>query len=384
MTNDQLLSSTISYLRFPLTVGVVFIHFNLSIGGLSLHGIKYGIDNPDWYHWIIRFCSEVIPTIGVPLFFFFSGFLFFYNKDFNCNVYKQKLRTRIKTLLVPYLLWNFIAILIHLFFMMPFLSSVFPNFSMTEIHLTPERLFNTFFSYFPNEGIFLSPTIESLGVVTKDPGPIDLPLWYVRDLMLMILLSPMIWWLIKKTKIWVVATLGIMWYFYKPVFAPNGGWLTLLCTAAFFFSWGGYFSINKINFVKTFRKYRYIPRIYIAIALIDTLTRRNDYNLYIHNIGIIIGIISLITIVSYLIENGKVKVNNTLANCSFFIYALHSLIIWEIGKLIFVFLHFPDNSYIMLSLYFVVPILTSSICIILYIMLKCYTPSFCNMLTGGR
>lgn len=81
MKNDELLSKTISYLRFPLTVGIVFIHFSLH-EGLEIHGIKHGLDNPEWFFFIVYFISQVLARIGVPLFFVISGFLFFLWKRF--------------------------------------------------------------------------------------------------------------------------------------------------------------------------------------------------------------------------------------------------------------------------------------------------------------
>ena len=39
METEELQSKTISYLRFPLTLGVIFIHFNLT-NGISLGGGK--------------------------------------------------------------------------------------------------------------------------------------------------------------------------------------------------------------------------------------------------------------------------------------------------------------------------------------------------------
>ena len=85
MTNEELLSKTISYLRFPLTVGVVYIHFSLE-EGLAINGKIYGLDNPDWYFFIVNLISQTFARVGVPLFFVISGFLFFYRIDFNSDV----------------------------------------------------------------------------------------------------------------------------------------------------------------------------------------------------------------------------------------------------------------------------------------------------------
>lgn len=385
MTNDELLSKTISYLRFPLTVGVVFIHFNLAKNGFSMHGVKYGLNNPEWYYYIISFFSEVLPRIGVPLFFLISGFLFFYRKDFNRSIYKSKLRTRFTTLVLPFFLWNVIAILMQVSHKLPFLSSFFPNAYKMNIVITPERILNTFFANFKNEGILVTPTIEdAMTEVSKNPFPIDVPMWYVRDLIVMVILTPVIYWFIKKCGKWFVILLGIVWYLIKPIVFPDGGYPVLFFTAAFFFSCGAYFSINRKSFVDIMRKYKYFPLLYLIIAVVDTFTKKEVYNIYIHEAGILVGVVSAVIVTSYLIEKGKVKVNMTLANCSFFVFALHTLIMSDIGKALFTACHLPDNTYAMLFLYFVVPTITIILCVLIYIFLKRFLPTVCNALTGGR
>ena len=380
MTNEELLSKTISYLRFPLTVGVVFIHFNLVNEPLSIHGIIYGNNTPYWYNWIITIISDVISDIAVPLFFLISGFLFFYGKDFNTKLYKQKLKTRTRTLLIPFILWNIIAIIQILIFRLPCLSSIIPSASQIEIHLSIKRILLTFFA--SSYGIFVSPSTDSLAVINSTtPYPINYPLWFIRDLMVMVLLSPVMHWLIRKTNKWIIPMLGIIWCLYIPI---GCAYFRMLLTAAFFFSWGAYYSINKKNFVANMRKYNYFPYFYTPIAILDTLTKGTYYNIYLHNIGIIIGIISSVVIVSNLIDIGKIKVNETLANCSFFVYALHGLILSSIGRLIFIVLHLPDITSAMLFLYFVTPLLSIVLCIIIYVSMKRFTPSICNLLTGGR
>jgi len=378
MTNDEILSKTISYLRFPLTVGVVFIHFDLA-RGLVIRGTKHGLDNPDWYFYIIRFISEVIAEIGVPLFFIISGYLFFYRKDFNGRVYKQKLRSRIKTLLIPFILWNLIAIMLIFLKQLPGISSFYQP---VEIHLSVIRIFNTFFWNTTDNGIFVGPPrINPILIV----APIDGPLWYVRDLMLMVILSPVVYWLIKKMGVWYVVTLFFVWFFCPssllPTLYDNGQWIT----ASFFFSFGAFFSVNKENFVLSFRKLKMIPVLFIIVAIADVFTKTMEYNGYIHKVGIVFGIVSAVVVVSYLLEYEKIKVNPDLANSSFFIFALHSLFIGDVGKLAFTILHIPENNpCAMLTLYFLVPIFSIIVCLKLYFLSKRYTPKVCDLLTGGR
>ena len=384
MTNDKLLSQTISYLRFPLTVGVVFIHFNLAKNGIPLHGIKHGLEQPDWYFYIISFFSKVLPSIAVPLFFFISGFLFFYKMEFGKNTYKQKLHTRAKTLLVPFLLWNIITLFPKAARVLPGFSSLATNADQTEFHFSLVRLFNTFFCFNKYNGIIVMPTNELITEINNNVYPIDVPMWYVRDLIVMVLFAPAIYWMIKKTGKWFIVAVGVIWCFAMPVVLPYGGYPSQFTTALFFFSWGALFSIGNKSFVETMRKFSYAPLIYIPVAIADLLTKKTDYNVYIHHIMILLGIVSAIIIISYLIEQGKVKVNDTLANASFFVFALHTLIMMPIAKVIFAGLHLTGSTLTMLTLYFLVPSITIVLCLIIYKALKRYTPSICNLLTGGR
>lgn len=376
MTNDELLSKTISYLRFPLIVGVVFIHCYFARRGFLLNGVKYGADYPDWYHNFINFFCHVLPRMCVPLFFFISGFLFF-NKIFTLSLYIEKLRSRVRTLLVPFLMWNTIAIVAGIIATLSIKSS-------TEVQISLIRIFYTYFANYKNYGIFVTPIEDNLVEASNNPWPIDGPTWYIRDLMVMVILTPIIYWIIKRFDKWAIIVLGFIWFSYGHFFQPNGGWFSLLTSAFFFFSWGAYYGINKMNFVAIFRKHTYAPLIYLPIAIIDTYTKGTDYNFFIHNTGIIAGMISVVVIVSYLLNKGIVKVNLLLANCSFIVYAFHIMIIERIARRIYAVLCLPDEPYVMVIMFFIVPIITITLCVFLYMILKRYTPTLCNLLTGGR
>lgn len=130
---------------------------------------------------------------------------------------------------------------------------------------------------------------------------------------------------------------------------------------------------------------KYAPIFYIIIAILDALTKGQNCNVYLHKVGILFGVVSMVVIVSNLLVFGKVKVYNTLEKSSFFIFALHFLFIGELGKVFFMLFHVVDsNPYAMLALYFIVPIITVLLCLGLYVILKSYLPGICNLLTGGR
>ena len=306
----------------------------------------------------------------MPLFFVISGFLFFYNCDFKSDSYLRKIKTRVRTLLVPYLLWNIIAIAFVI-------CSCTVLKEPYEINISLGRILNTFFNNGNNNGII----IQQLTTVKEMPEPICGVLWYVREIMLMALITPVIYWLIKKCRFWIVIALGLIWIF-DTILLPSS--MHFFISALFFYSAGSYFSINKLNIVSTFCKMWFLPILYFIIAIIDTLTKGAAFNIYLHNIGAIIGLISAFILASYAIEKNKAKVNMNMANGSFFVYVLHSFILIPIGKGIFRLAHMPDKPYTMLLFYFFVPCFVAFLCYVIYIILKKYMPFVCGLLTGGR
>jgi len=185
---SRLSSETISALRFPLMVGIVFIHFNL-LNGITVGGIVYGGDPPLWLACIIKILSNELPAIGVPLFFMISAF-FFFRSGLTTNSYKSKLRKRAITLLVPYVLWNLIALLYGLVCALPALHSLFP------VSQSPEWSLQRFLYCFWN--IDKSVLGDGIDKEVSWINPVDQPLWYVRDLLIAMMVSPIIHWILER------------------------------------------------------------------------------------------------------------------------------------------------------------------------------------------
>ena len=377
MLKEERLSETIDFLRFPLIIGIAFIHFDIVSLGFTANGINYVADKPDWFYYVIRLFSNVLSSVCVPLFYIFSGFLFFYKTDFTADIYKRKLRSRAKTLLLPFVIWNILAVLLTLTYKLPFLESAFPDAAKMDIQITFERILNIFFN--KDKSIFTRQM-----PVRSTPYPLDGPLWYIRDLMVMVLLTPVIYSLIKKIGARFVILLGCLWGVLMPIVFPHGNYITMLSKAAFFFSWGAYYSIAGKDFVEELTKIKIAPIIFLPAAIADTLTKGCYINTFIREATILCGIVTTIIIAANLLENKKVKVNPRLVGSVFFIYALHDLILQSIGKTILKTLHLPDNVFSTLAFYFAIPILTVLLCLTIYLVLKRFAPAVCNILTGSR
>ena len=91
-------SNFITFLRFPLIVGVLVVHTHLLVN-----------DHEAWYDYYSHIIGK-LTLIAPAVFFMMSAYLFFY-KGFSISIYKDKLRKRIKSLLIPYLIWNLLYLL---------------------------------------------------------------------------------------------------------------------------------------------------------------------------------------------------------------------------------------------------------------------------------
>lgn len=362
MNSSELQSKTISYLRFPLIVGVVFIHNNIST--INIQGEELVFENPQWYYNIIYLINDAIAGIAVPLFFFISGYLFFYNENFSFATYKRKIKSRTKSLLIPYLFWNLLGFLILLIKHLPQFAAFFPR--IAEINITPEIFFKSFWDFYPpNEG----------GIST----PINIPFWFIRDLIIIVIFTPVIKWLITYLKLFFPIILFICWYFniWPDIRGINS-------VSVFFFSMGAYLSINRLNITDCFKPL-FIPTlvIYPLLAFFDVYYQGATYHSYIHNGGIMTGLIMSFNIVSYFLSKHKIHVNKFLTDSSFFIFAIHCLFISELMKITIKLLQ-PNSAYTLIMIYFLIPFVTIIISLFLYKLSKTLFPKFTSIITGGR
>jgi fucose 4-O-acetylase-like acetyltransferase len=99
LSNKDETSSRIDALRFPLILGVAFIH-----GASVLHTSQGSVDvmrtNIAWVDFIVNI-SQYIADVSTPLFFAISGYLFFWG-GWSREKYAGKLKRRFHTLLIPF------------------------------------------------------------------------------------------------------------------------------------------------------------------------------------------------------------------------------------------------------------------------------------------
>lgn len=361
-TNNNTLSQTIMFLRFPLIIAVVFIHTNL--GDTIIKGVSLSENmNLTIYDTLFHILTDEIARTAVPLFFLISGFLFFYKiSSFTLEDYIKKLKKRIKSLFIPYIFWN-LAVLFLTFLSQIFLSSLLSGRSKLLVDYNATDYLNIFWDY-------------------KDGMPICYQFWFIRDLIIIVILSPIVYNFIKYTKIYGITILGMLWIVDL--------WFDIVSFSIesfFFFSLGAWFSMNRKDFTKVVSSLRWTSTMaYIVLIVINTYLwyyKITSYN-YLHNVGIIIGMITIISWTAFKVENKKIKPNTFLSASSFFVYAYHAT---PTALLIKFYMKVTTNyisEFTMIIGYLVIPFIIVSIGVGIYAILHRYLPSFTALITGGR
>jgi Uncharacterized protein conserved in bacteria len=365
-SNQELQSKVIDFLRFPLIVGVLFIHNEA--GKLVVNGEILGSDGFLFYY-CSQFFSHVLGRIAVPLFFFVSGFLFFLNiSKFNLHSYESKLLMRAKTLLIPYIFWNLVVFVIYFALQSIPALNTFTNKEL-DWHNILSYLWN-------NSGEMKAGYPLELGTVSF---PIAYQFWFIRDLMIVVLFSPLIYLICKYTKLYGLITLGILWYFgCWPHFVGFG------IVSIFFFTAGAYFGINKYNLLECFGKVRNLSFVlYPIIAIADLLTKEFLFNSYIHKAGILIGIMLCFNLVTLLFERKRIKSISFLSAASFYVFAMHEPLMKTLRKITFLIVK-PESDISLTSLYFLNVITIIALALCSYWLLRKFLPKFTAVITGGR
>lgn len=192
--------------------------------------------------------SHVLTHIAVPTFYLISGFLFFNNfNKWSWSTYKRKIKSRIKTLFIPYILWNLLPFLLLLLYM---LSHVIRKGIPTDgiVQLIKENSWHIFYDC--NE--WGTTRVNWLGEHLRMTGPYDFPLWFLRDLIVVTLLTPIIYYSIKKFKVCFILFLFIAYVSRIWTLTPG-----FHITAFFYFSTGAYFALNGLNIVSYACKYKF-------------------------------------------------------------------------------------------------------------------------------
>ncbi|MDR0542770.1 MAG: acyltransferase [Dysgonamonadaceae bacterium] len=342
-------------MRFLLVILILFIHMLPERAlPVTMEFSSMGI-----YRIVSEGFSHNVGHIAVPCFFLFSGFFFFYKMDGNwtVNFYLTQLKKRGRTLLIPYLLWNLLCLL----------AIVAKN---AAFH---------FFALETADDLLMIRTSSWYELLWS--MPVNYPLWYCRDLICMIVLSPLFFFLFRYAKIYGLLLLMGIYLSGLETNIPGFG-----STAFFFFGGGAFVALNRKNILLLCSEFRYscalAAFIFLCIATYYTGTAGHIYAV---RIFVIFGIITAVNLTEMLARHEKWKKKLCrLSVTTFFVYAIHEIYIINWLKGYFSRTALAGNGGGMLLSYFLTPCICLIICLALYYTMYKISPHLLSVLTGGR
>jgi hypothetical protein len=207
-------------------------------------------------------------------------------------------------------------------------------------------------------------------------------------LIVMIFISPIIYYFVKFTKIYGLCILFFFYYtkfwFVIPEYSER-----LFLLAFFFFSLGSFFGINSKNIIISLRKHQVIWFVFALISMfLSVYFHGTENRKFFLPIYILSGVISVVNITSFFIEHGKLKVSETLSKASFFIYCTHYIAIlpYTHKAIKFCFSQtLGTNSIIgLFATYIITPLTCGCIILCIYLFMNRFTPKILSLFTGNR
>lgn len=158
-------SISLKNLKTVLMFLVVAIHCNLSFVHFDIR------EDFTFYFFFQYLLVEILAKSAVPTFYVISGYFMAYKVEtFDLYWYKTKLKSRIDRFIIPYVIWNILYLFVY----------TFENYLKGGDWLS-FLTYNFFRSFW-----------------ATDTGlPMDFPLWYIRDLILLIIVTPVLLYVIR-------------------------------------------------------------------------------------------------------------------------------------------------------------------------------------------
>ena len=357
MPNNDRTSSRIEILRFPLIVGVVFIH-NYATAVIQREGPVGATNDGAWVQFLRLFVSEGLARIAVPLFFAISGYLFFVG-GWDWTKYTAKLHRRLHTLLIPYLFWNFLALAVF-----------------AAAQSVPQFRFAAFSTRFPPIHSFTAfDYVNALFGLTVN-YPISAQFWFIRDLMALVVLAPVIHLLLGRRLAlpFVVALLGLWFLHDWPLLWPSAD-------ATFFFCAGAYLSLPGHDLECLDKFGAWICAGFLVLLVLHSAFPESPLNL--DKLAILFGLPSAWWLAR--LAAGTIRLNAqlvALGGASFFVFAAHQPLLTILIRVVYKALN-PSGGLALLGLFFAVPICLIALLLLVYRALLKTMPALTGVITGS-
>ena len=314
---------------------------------------------PYWIEIFKLFFAGILANAAVPLFFLFSSYIQFSKNE----KYTTLLKKRSKTVLLPYVIWTLITILLF------FIAQSIPQ--TKDFFQNPDNQIRTW-NFIDWIKAF---TYKNFNEVLYYPFVYQF--WFLRELMIFTILSPILKFLCKKCTGLVIILIVAVNISGIPLF------FTVSNSALFFYLLGYFFAEYKIDFFKLADKIKFWEYgILLFLTVFFTLAFDGKYNFKL--VTIIISCLFFLKLSKMIVDNSHLwNIAKYLSGFSFFLYACHTPFLGTtINKLTMKYI--PLHGINCLIQFLLAWTLTCFLGTFAGIILKKICPPFFRVLNGGR
>lgn len=364
--SEETTSQTISLARLTLVVGLVFLHYQQ-------------FPNSDYWPFDgMDPTRNQFPTFvnSFVLFFFFSavpllstisGWLFFgFAAQDASFALRDRIRRRFKTLYLPLVVWNaaFLAVLL------------------------------VAYSQYPQ-----SPVLRELRIDLGDAGwgdyldavfavtnyPIGYQFWFIRDLFVTVLVSPAIWWLLRRVPLLALMLLGA-------AFLSGSGLLIFFRPdVVFFFSLGGFLRLRRSPLQIGTHATWSLMALYLALVILRTMAPvavemehpRPEWLTVGTRLMRLVGVLACWGVLQRFSVTRPGAWLARYGGLSFFLYAAHFPLIAGVKAALWGWLPARTEGWL-LAHYFASVLLTIGIAVVAALLLVRFAPGAFAFMNGGR
>jgi len=187
------LSANLRLVTHLAVTAVVFVHaYNMSSrfgAGENAAEIAGEADVVGFVEYLI---SQALTRWPAAMLFAISGFLFFHNLQPLWADYRRKYAGRLRTVVVPFLLWSAIGLVIYLVLQaLPWSSTYFSSDFLGEVG--PARLADKLLLH-----------------------PVAYPLWFLQTLIVCFAIAPLLYWPARVVRWLALLPFGLLWILGTP------------------------------------------------------------------------------------------------------------------------------------------------------------------------
>lgn len=340
---NKYLSVKIKNINYIMTIMIVILHSS---------GLRF-IANPSGvvgrlFKVINTFCDSAVPT-----FFCLSAYLFY--RNFEISHFREKLKKRSRSLLIPYFMWGIIFLIYYK--AMSLIPGIENKFNMGFDLSSANIIYNILFATCAQT------------------------MWFVRVLFLYVLITPLfeiIFNIFKKKSIIFVVVFLIINIMYNFGYSTLVFWLPIY----FFGAYCGKFytdHIEKSNRPMNISKKSIVILSVLSIIISYIISFYDEYSTVYYLYRMFSPVMLFLVLNCFL--NSYTK-QFKFANMSFYIFCTHLPIIQIIRKSFIII--FGSGEIQSLFIFIVTILLTLFICYLTYYILNRIMPKVLNLLIGGR